>query len=531
MVERARRSVGATIAAARAALARGRGRQPGRRHAPRQRRQGRRLLRLQRRGGGGAADAGRVAPRAPAQLLRVAVIDLDVHQGNGTAAIFRDDPTRVHAVAARREELPVPQGGRATSTSNCPTAAPTTPYLARARRARWPSSGRATRDAPPGLVFYLAGADPHEGDRLGRLKLSADGPGRARPPRARRAARARASRWRCRWPAATAATSTTTVAVQRRARWRAGSWRRGEAWRAVEQWRAMSHRPAARAAQRLPPLPPDPARAGWTTTSTATSTTSSTTAWFDTAVNRYLIEAGALDIHARRGDRPGGRDALQLLRAAGLPADGGGRPARGAPGPLERALRDRPVRRRRAAERRRAATSSTSTSTARRAGRSPLPAAAARRPANRCIAPHDATSPPSTTAAVDAAITSRRSMRAFLPTPVPRETDRGDPARRLARALGHQHAAVEGVCADRAAQGSGCRATILRRLRRPRRARARTARSTPTTRREWAVALHRPPPQGRLGPVRPARHRQDRQGAHARAARPQLRLLRRAGRA
>ena len=27
----------------------------------------------------------------------------------------------------------------------------------------------------PGLIFYLAGADPHEGDRLGRLKLSFDG--------------------------------------------------------------------------------------------------------------------------------------------------------------------------------------------------------------------------------------------------------------------------------------------------------------------------------------------------------------------
>jgi acetoin utilization deacetylase AcuC-like enzyme len=29
--------------------------------------------------------------------------------------------------------------------------------------------------APPGLIFYLAGADPHEGDRLGRLKLSTAG--------------------------------------------------------------------------------------------------------------------------------------------------------------------------------------------------------------------------------------------------------------------------------------------------------------------------------------------------------------------
>ena len=29
--------------------------------------------------------------------------------------------------------------------------------------------------AAPGLIFFLAGADPHEGDRLGRLKLSYDG--------------------------------------------------------------------------------------------------------------------------------------------------------------------------------------------------------------------------------------------------------------------------------------------------------------------------------------------------------------------
>ena len=33
----------------------------------------------------------------------------------------------------------------------------------------------AHRDGQPGLIFYLAGADPHEGDRLGRLKISADG--------------------------------------------------------------------------------------------------------------------------------------------------------------------------------------------------------------------------------------------------------------------------------------------------------------------------------------------------------------------
>ena len=44
-------------------------------------------------------------------------------------------------------------------------------YLARARRAL----PRVLRDAAPDLVVYLAGADPHEGDRLGRLRLTFDG--------------------------------------------------------------------------------------------------------------------------------------------------------------------------------------------------------------------------------------------------------------------------------------------------------------------------------------------------------------------
>jgi acetoin utilization deacetylase AcuC-like enzyme len=50
-------------------------------------------------------------PTGRAQPLRVAVIDLDVHQGNGTAHIFRRRPQRVHPVAARRAQLSVPQGG------------------------------------------------------------------------------------------------------------------------------------------------------------------------------------------------------------------------------------------------------------------------------------------------------------------------------------------------------------------------------------------------------------------------------------
>ena len=50
--------------------------------------------------------------------------------------------------------------------------------------------------AQPDFVFYLAGADPYEGDRLGRLKLTIDGLRQAR--RDRRSARAGAPA--CRWP-------------------------------------------------------------------------------------------------------------------------------------------------------------------------------------------------------------------------------------------------------------------------------------------------------------------------------------------
>jgi acetoin utilization deacetylase AcuC-like enzyme len=47
-------------------------------------------------------------------------------------------------------------------------------YLA-ALDAALAEAGRRQAAAPPGLAFYLAGADPHENDRLGRLKLTAAG--------------------------------------------------------------------------------------------------------------------------------------------------------------------------------------------------------------------------------------------------------------------------------------------------------------------------------------------------------------------
>ena len=101
------------------------------------------------------------------------MIDLDVHQGNGTASIFRDDETvftlSLHGASNfpfRKEasdlDVALPDGCRDDE------------YLA-ALDAALDALWRRHGDAPPGLIFYLAGADPHEDDRLGRLKLSAAG--------------------------------------------------------------------------------------------------------------------------------------------------------------------------------------------------------------------------------------------------------------------------------------------------------------------------------------------------------------------
>ena len=172
MVERSRRSVGATIAAARTALTEGVAANlaGGTHHASAD------------KGGGycvfnDVAVAARLMQaewhRLHRRLLRVAVIDLDVHQGNGTAAIFRDDSTvftlSIHGeknFPFRKEvsdlDVDLPDGCRDEA------------YLAAlddALGTLWQRHG----DHPPGLVFYLAGADPHEGDRLGRLKLTSAG--------------------------------------------------------------------------------------------------------------------------------------------------------------------------------------------------------------------------------------------------------------------------------------------------------------------------------------------------------------------
>lgn len=103
----------------------------------------------------------------------VAIIDLDVHQGNGTAAIFRGDASVFtlslhgeHNYPSRKEpgslDVALPDG--------CGDA-----HYLQALDAALAELWRRTAAHPPRLVFFLAGADPHEADRLGRLKLTAAG--------------------------------------------------------------------------------------------------------------------------------------------------------------------------------------------------------------------------------------------------------------------------------------------------------------------------------------------------------------------
>ncbi|WP_397534734.1 histone deacetylase [Roseateles sp.] len=105
--------------------------------------------------------------------MRVLVIDLDVHQGNGTAAIFRDDDS-VFTLSMHGEKNFPFRKEPSDLDVNLPDGCTDEPYLDALDAALQQVWSRLAAE-PPGLAFYLAGADPHEGDRLGRLKLSSAG--------------------------------------------------------------------------------------------------------------------------------------------------------------------------------------------------------------------------------------------------------------------------------------------------------------------------------------------------------------------
>jgi len=164
MVERSRRSSGATLAAAREALARGWSANlaGGTHHAFRDRGEGFCVF-------NDAAIAAR-ALQAEAGLRRIAIVDCDVHQGNGSAAIFsRDDSVFTFSIHGARN-YPFAKEASDLDTELADGTGDDE-YLWHLERGLDETLERAR----PQLAFYLAGADPYEDDRLGRLKLTKRG--------------------------------------------------------------------------------------------------------------------------------------------------------------------------------------------------------------------------------------------------------------------------------------------------------------------------------------------------------------------
>jgi acetoin utilization deacetylase AcuC-like enzyme len=101
---------------------------------------------------------------------RALVIDLDVHQGNGTAAIFEGDAD-VFTFSMHGERNYPLNKMRSTRDVGLPDGIGDDAYLDLLAR----HLGRILGEFVPDVVFYLAGVDPARGDRYGRLSLSDDG--------------------------------------------------------------------------------------------------------------------------------------------------------------------------------------------------------------------------------------------------------------------------------------------------------------------------------------------------------------------
>jgi acetoin utilization deacetylase AcuC-like enzyme len=164
LVERSRRSSGATLQACRAAFSDGVAVNlaGGTHHAFRDRGEGYCVF--------NDAAIAALAMQAERLAARVVVSDCDVHQGDGTAAIFADDPSvftlSIHGAnnfpfTKQSSDLDIELKDGTTDEA----------YLDALQHGLVTALGRAR----PDLAIYLAGADPYQDDRLGRLAVSKAG--------------------------------------------------------------------------------------------------------------------------------------------------------------------------------------------------------------------------------------------------------------------------------------------------------------------------------------------------------------------
>jgi acetoin utilization deacetylase AcuC-like enzyme len=164
MVERSRRSVGATLAACRTALSEGCAANlaGGTHHAHREFGSGFCVF--------NDAAVAALTLRAENRVRKVAIVDCDVHQGDGTASILADDPDLLTFSIHGEKNFPFRKAHSDVDIA-LPDGTGDEAYVEALN-----GGLDIVFDAmTPDLVIYLAGADPYRDDRFGRLSLSFDG--------------------------------------------------------------------------------------------------------------------------------------------------------------------------------------------------------------------------------------------------------------------------------------------------------------------------------------------------------------------
>ncbi|QKM63702.1 histone deacetylase [Polynucleobacter antarcticus] len=165
MVERSRRSAGATLAAAKIALNEGIAANlaGGTHHAYRNKGSGFCVF-------NDSAIAARALQKEISSKLKIAIIDLDVHQGNGTAAILKHDASIFTLSIHGENNFPFTKE-KSDLDIGLPDNCQDDAYLAALSQGLEILDQRFKAD----FILFLAGADPHEGDRLGKLCISKTG--------------------------------------------------------------------------------------------------------------------------------------------------------------------------------------------------------------------------------------------------------------------------------------------------------------------------------------------------------------------
>jgi acetoin utilization deacetylase AcuC-like enzyme len=103
-------------------------------------------------------------------IAKAMVVDTDVHHGNGTAAIFRDDPS-VFTISIHQEDNYPPHKPPSSIDLHMLDRADDAEYLG----ALIPAVQKALDEFRPDIVFYVGGADPYCEDQLGGLSLTKKG--------------------------------------------------------------------------------------------------------------------------------------------------------------------------------------------------------------------------------------------------------------------------------------------------------------------------------------------------------------------